>query len=68
MLTLAMLDVEHAEPGAQVSLVWGEPDGGTKKLTVEPHTQVEIGATVSPVPYTEVARKIYADGGWRATA
>ncbi|WP_327106970.1 syringate O-demethylase [Nonomuraea glycinis] len=68
MLTLAMLDVEHAEPGAQVSLVWGEPDGGTEKLTVEPHTQVEIGATVSPVPYTEVARKIYADGGWRATA
>lgn len=68
MLTLAMLDVEHAEPGAQVSLVWGEPDGGTKKLTVEPHTQVEISATVSPVPYTEVARKIYADGGWRATA
>ncbi|MET8004437.1 syringate O-demethylase [Nonomuraea glycinis] len=68
MLTLAMLDVEHAEPGAQVSLVWGEPDGGSKKLTVEPHTQVEIGATVSPVPYTEVARKIYADGGWRATA
>jgi syringate O-demethylase len=68
MLTLAMLDVEHAEPGAQVSLVWGEPDGGTGKLTVEPHTQVEISATVSPVPYTEVARKIYADGGWRATA
>ncbi|MBF8184458.1 aminomethyl transferase family protein [Nonomuraea sp. K274] len=68
MLTLAMLDAENAEPGLQVSLVWGEPDGGTNKLTVESHAQTEIGATVSPVPYTEVARKVYADGGWRATA
>jgi glycine cleavage system aminomethyltransferase T len=68
MLTLAMLDAEHAEPGAQVSLVWGEPAGGTRKLTVESHAQIEIAATVSPVPYTEVARKVYADGGWRATA
>jgi syringate O-demethylase len=68
MLTLAMLDPEHAEHGAQVSYVWGEPDGGSGKLTVEPHTQMEINATVSPVPYAEVARKVYADGGWRATA
>lgn len=65
MLTLAMVDAEHAVPGAQVSLVWGEPDGGTRKLTVEDHTQIDLGATVSPVPYAEVARKIYADGGWR---
>ncbi|TDE25106.1 aminomethyl transferase family protein [Nonomuraea mesophila] len=68
MLTLAMLDEEHAEPGAQVSLVWGEPDGGSAKLTVEGHGQVEISATVSPVPYSEVARKVYADGGWRAAS
>ncbi|MEV4105021.1 hypothetical protein AB0J42_32675 [Nonomuraea sp. NPDC049649] len=65
MLTLAMLDAEHAVPGAQVQLVWGEPDGGSGKLTVEGHGQLEITATVSPVPYAEVARKIYADGGWR---
>ncbi|GIH23990.1 glycine cleavage system protein T [Acrocarpospora phusangensis] len=68
MLTLAMLDAEHAEPGAQVTLVWGEPGGGTAKLTVEEHAQVEVGATVSPVPYAEVARRVYADGGWRASA
>ncbi|GAA5049412.1 syringate O-demethylase [Thermocatellispora tengchongensis] len=66
MLTLAMVDAEHAEPGAQVTLVWGEAGGGTSKLTVEDHGQFEIGATVSPVPYAEVARKVYADGGWRA--
>ncbi|MEV4568200.1 hypothetical protein AB0K12_30905 [Nonomuraea sp. NPDC049419] len=68
MLTLAMLDEEHAHEGVQVSLVWGEPDGGSGKLTVEQHAQAEIGATVGPVPYTEVARKIYADGGWRKAA
>lgn len=66
MLTLAVLDPEHAEPGAEVTLVWGEPDGGTRKPTVEPHVQTELGAVVSPVPYAEVARKVYADGGWRA--
>lgn len=64
MLTLAMMDAEFAVPGTEVSLVWGEPDGGTKKLTVEPHKQVEISAVVSPVPYADVARTGYANG-WR---
>jgi syringate O-demethylase len=66
MLTLAMLDEEHSEPGTEVTFVWGEPDGGTRKLTVEPHVQTELRAIVSPVPYAETARKIYADGSWRA--
>ena len=68
MLTLAMLDAEHAEPGAEVTLVWGEPDGGTSKPTVEPHIQTELRAIVSPIPYAETARKIYADGSWRSVA
>ena len=59
MLTLAMLDPEHAEPGTEVTLVWGEPDGGSSKPTVEPHVQTELRATVSPVPYVEVVRKSY---------
>ena len=66
MLTLAVLDAEHAEPGTEVTLVWGEEDGGTTKPTVEPHVQVEIGAVVSPVPYVEAVRTSYAPGGWRA--
>src|SRR5450631_119484 len=57
MLTLAMLDEEHARPGTRVRLVWGEPDGGSTKPTVERHVQTEIGATVSPVPYSKVARE-----------
>ena len=67
MLTLAVLDAEHAEPGTEVTFVWGEEDGGTAKPTVERHVQVEIGAVVSPVPYVEAARTSYAPGGWRAT-
>ena len=50
MLTLAVLDAEHAEPGTEVTLVWGEPDGGSGKPTVEPHVQVEIRAVVRPAP------------------
>jgi glycine cleavage system aminomethyltransferase T len=65
MLTLAVLDDAHAEPGTEVTFVWGEEDGGTTKPTVEPHVQVEIGAVVSPVPYVEAVRRAYAPGGWR---
>jgi len=68
MLTLAILDAQFAEPGNEVTLVWGEPDGGTRKPTVEPHVQTEIRAVVSPSPYTEVVRQGYAPGGWRASA
>ncbi|KAF0186509.1 MAG: glycine cleavage T protein (aminomethyl transferase) [Alphaproteobacteria bacterium] len=64
ILALAMMEGEYAEPGTQVSLLWGEPDGGTRKPTVEPHVQTEIRATVSPVPFSEVARDNYADS-WR---
>jgi syringate O-demethylase len=59
MLTLAVLDPEHAEPGEEVTLTWGEPDGGTSKPTVEPHVQTEMHATVSPVPYVETVRRSY---------
>ena len=63
-LALAMVDAEFAEPGTEVTLLWGEPDGGTSKPTVERHVQTEIKAIVSSVPYSEAARDNYADG-WR---
>jgi syringate O-demethylase len=65
MLTLAVLDADYAEPGTEVTLVWGEEDGGTRKPTVEPHVQTEIRAVVSPAPYVETVRKSYAPGSWR---
>jgi syringate O-demethylase len=64
MLALAIMDPAYAEPGTEVTLVWGEPNGGTRKPTVEPHVQTEIKATVSPVPFSKVARDSYAEG-WR---
>lgn len=65
MLTLAMIDPDEVEMGKEVKLVWGEPNGGTSKPTVEPHVQTEIKAVISPVPYSNVARTAYADS-WRA--
>ncbi|HEX6997132.1 MAG TPA: aminomethyl transferase family protein [Gammaproteobacteria bacterium] len=59
MLSLAMVDPEHAEPGTQVTLVWGEEGGGSSKPTVERHKQMEARVIVSPVPYSEVARTAY---------
>jgi syringate O-demethylase len=66
MLTLAMIDPAEVEMGKEVKLVWGEPNGGTAKPTVEPHVQTEIKAVISPVPYSNVARTAYADS-WRAS-
>jgi syringate O-demethylase len=66
MLSLAMIDPSEVEMGKEVTLVWGEPNGGTTKPTVEPHEQVEIKAIISPVPYSETARDSYADS-WRQT-
>ncbi len=62
-LSLATVNPDVPE-GAEVTVVWGEPDGGTKKASVEPHKQLEVRAVVSPVPYSTVARQSY-HGGWR---
>jgi vanillate/3-O-methylgallate O-demethylase len=63
MLSLGVVNPE-VEIGAEVSIVWGEWGGGTRKPTVERHRQTEIRAIVSPAPYSKVARESYA-AGWR---
>jgi glycine cleavage system aminomethyltransferase T len=68
ILTLAVLEEQYARPGTEVTFVWGEESGGTKKPTVERHRQIEIRATVAPVPYVETVRKNYTEGGWRKQA
>jgi glycine cleavage system aminomethyltransferase T len=55
MLSLGIVDVEHSEPGTEVTLVWGEEDSPNPK--VEDHTQREITATVGEVPYSADRRK-----------
>jgi vanillate/3-O-methylgallate O-demethylase len=66
MLSLAILDID-VDYGTEVTLVWGEEDGGSRKPVVERHVQAEIRAIVSPCPYSEVARTSYAEG-WRTKA
>jgi len=65
-LSLAVVDVD-VELGTEVTLVWGEEDGGSSKPVVERHVQAELRAIVSPCPYSEVARTSYAEG-WRTKA
>jgi syringate O-demethylase len=65
MLTLAVMNAEHAAPGTEVTFVWGEEGGGSAKPTVETHVQTEIRALVSPVPYVEAVRRSYAPESWR---
>ncbi|MGZ4298751.1 MAG: vanillate/3-O-methylgallate O-demethylase [Solirubrobacteraceae bacterium] len=65
-LSLATID-PNVEIGTEVTVVWGEPDGGSRKATVEPHKQIHVRAVVSPVPYAVTARTEYAEG-WRTAA
>jgi vanillate/3-O-methylgallate O-demethylase len=64
MLSLGIIDTEFSEVGTQLTFVWGEEGGGSSKPTVERHKQIEIRATVGPIPYGEQARESYAKG-WR---
>jgi vanillate/3-O-methylgallate O-demethylase len=62
-LSIGTVDPD-VEMGSEVRIIWGEPDGGTRKATVERHQQIEVRAIVSPAPYSNVARGDYK-AGWR---
>src|SRR4030095_4500768 len=65
MLSLGLVE-PNIELNTDVTLVWGEEGGGSKKTTVERHKQIEIRATVRPAPYSKAVRDQYADrAGWR---
>jgi len=68
MLSLGFVEEQYAKPGTQLTLVWGEENGGTKKTTVERHKQTEIKVTVAPAPYSAAVRDQYHPTGWRAAA
>jgi vanillate/3-O-methylgallate O-demethylase len=57
-LSLGVVDPD-VKDGEELTLVWGEENGGTAKSTVERHKQTEIRVIVSPVPYAEVVRSTY---------
>lgn len=64
---LSLATIDHEIPvGTELTVLWGEPNGGTRKTTVEPHKQLAVRVVVSPVPYSVTARETY-QGGWRKT-
>jgi vanillate/3-O-methylgallate O-demethylase len=64
MLSLGFVEEQYAKPGTQLTLVWGEENGGTKKTTVERHKQTELRVEIGPTPYASQARESYHQG-WR---
>ncbi len=64
-LSLGTVDPD-IEIGTELTLMWGEPDGGSRKSTVQRHEQLAVRAIVSPVPYAVAARLEYRSG-WRTT-
>ncbi|WP_104045091.1 vanillate/3-O-methylgallate O-demethylase [Arthrobacter sp. ZGTC412] len=65
-LSLAVVDPD-IEVGQKLRVVWGEPDGGSGKASVEPHRQTEVGVEVAPTPYASEVRVSY-QAGWRNLA
>jgi glycine cleavage system aminomethyltransferase T len=57
-LSHALIDMDSAEPGTELTLLWGEPD--SQRASVEANTLREIRATVAPAPFFE---KVIATDG-----
>ncbi len=58
-ISLCMLDESVAKPGMELTVLWGEPDGGTRKPTVERHVQTEIRVRVTDCPIATEVRATY---------
>ena len=58
--SLATIDLDSAEVGTELTVVWGE-EPNSQKPQVEKHRQVEIRATVAPAPFVQFARSSYRD-------
>jgi vanillate/3-O-methylgallate O-demethylase len=58
MVSLATVDIDASEPGTEVRVLWGEKPNSAKP-SVEAHRQVEIRATVAPVPFVQAVRDSY---------
>ena len=58
-ISLAMIDENASGVGSEVTIRWGEPDGGSAKPLVERHVQTDVRATVGPCPISATARENY---------
>lgn len=58
-ISLCVLDPEMAEIGKELTVLWGEPDGGSSKPVVERHKQTEIRVRVAECPIAADTREKY---------
>ncbi len=58
-ISLAIVDADCADTGTELTVTWGEPNGGTTKPTVERHRQIDVRCEVHPWPIHEASRKSY---------
>jgi len=56
--SLGLVDAAYAEPGTKVTVTWGD-SLRIPRADVEPHRQVDVRATVAPVPFSTYARESY---------
>jgi len=56
MLSLSLVNVEHCEPGTEVTVRWGEPN--SSRPTVENNYIHEIRAKVAPAPFYQKTIKL----------
>jgi len=51
-------DLKQGGIGTELELLWGEPDGGSRKPQVERHAQTRIRVTVAPAPYPQAVQSM----------
>lgn len=57
-VSYGIVDRRFAEPGTELEITWGEPDGGSRKSGVERHAQTTVRATVHGIPYSKSAQDL----------
>lgn len=58
VLSLGVINDHHAKLGNELSLTWGEPNGGSSKAHVERHIQTTVRVTVASCPYPKSVQKL----------
>jgi vanillate/3-O-methylgallate O-demethylase len=58
-ISLATVEAADAIEGQEVTVIWGEENGGSAKPGVERHYPKEVRAKIAPWPYSKAARESY---------
>lgn len=62
-VALAVVDERVAAEGSALTILWGEPNGGSHRPTVERHRQTELRGMVSGWPFSKLAKEGYRPKG-----